>query len=304
MAIPDFQSIMLPLLRLASDGELHKLSDATEQLADQFGLSEVERRERLKSGTLTFNNRVGWAKTYLKNSGLLSLPKRAHLQITARGQELLEDPPDRIDIPFLKEHYPEIKEFREGKESDEEPKKEVREAGDVESTPQELIERGYSEMQESLSSELLDKVKSASPIFFEQLVVDLLLKMGYGGSRKDAGESVGRSGDGGIDGIIKEDKLGLDVIYVQAKRWEGNVGRPVVQAFAGSLEGVRAHRGILITTSDFSKEARQYVKAIEKRIILIDGETLTQYMSDYNLGISTTATYEVKRIDNDYFEEA
>ena len=170
-------------------------------------------------------------------------------------------------------------------------------------TPREVMESGYQEMRRDLSQELLNRIKSSPPRFFEQLVVDLLVAMGYGGSRIDAGEAVGQSGDGGVDGIIKEDKLGLDAIYLQAKRWENTVGRPVVQAFAGSLDGYRARKGVLITTSQFSPDAKDYVSRIEKKIVLIDGEELAKLMIDYNIGVATDAAYEIKRLDTDYFEE-
>lgn len=303
MAIPDFQSIMLPLLQLASDGQVHDINEAVEALACQFQLSDEERSQLLPSGRqATFNNRVAWAKSHLKAAGLLQFPGRGAFQITERGQDLLKTSPKRINLRLLQQ-YPEFVEFRKGSKSTGGTKGEGEQ--DVSArTPEELLEEGYSDLLESLSAELLDKVKSATPRFFEKLVVDLLIKMGYGGSRKDAGRAIGKSGDGGIDGIIKEDKLGLDVIYIQAKRWEGTVGRPVVQGFAGSLEGVRAKRGILITTSTFSVDAREYVKNIEKKIVLVDGEMLTKLMIDHGLAVSTIATYEVKKIDNDYFEEA
>ncbi len=300
MAIPDYESIMLPLLRLAGDKQRHKMSEVIERLAQGFSLSENERKELYPSGQQRrFDGRVGWARTYLKMSGLLDSPERGVLQITERGIQVLEASPKKLNNQYL-ERFPEFREFKGRKKK---PGAVSIEPDVLKRTPEEILEDNYSEMYEGLIVDLLDKIKSGTPQFFESLVVHLLVKMGYGGSRKDAGEAIGRVGDGGIDGIIKEDKLGLDVIYIQAKRWENTVGRPVVQAFAGSLEGVRAKRGILITTSQFSAEARDYVKKIEKKIVLIDGAMLAKLMIDHNLGVSVVASYDIKKVDTDYFEE-
>jgi len=299
MTIPDYQSLMLPLLRFIGDGQEHSIRDAIEFLAQQFELSEDERQELLPSGSVKFNNRVAWSRTYLKKAGLLDSPIRGKLIITQRGTEVLESNPTNIDNTYLMQ-FPEFQEFKgmsrqeiHLNDEDEEP----------DQTPEEILEASYQTLKNELAYELLDRIMKCSPKFFERLVVDLLVSMGYGGSRKDAGQAVGQSGDGGIDGIIKEDKLGLDAVYVQAKRWEGTVGRPTVQAFAGSLEGQRAKKGVMITTSQFSQEAKDYVKVIEKRIVLIDGEQLAQLMIDHNVGVNEVVTYTVKKVDFDYFED-
>ncbi|MEW5993545.1 MAG: restriction endonuclease [Candidatus Zixiibacteriota bacterium] len=300
MAVPDYESVMLPLLQLAGDKQTHRISEVIERLAKEFNLSTDDRKDLLPSGLQNkFDNRVSWARTYMKKAGLLCQPERGTIQITERGLQVLESRPKQINRQYLNK-FPEFLEFqRPGKK----PITVSDEPVGTEKTPEELLEESYSELYEGIASELLEKVKSGSPQFFETLVIDLLVKMGYGGSRKDAGEAIGRSKDGGIDGIIKEDKLGMDVIYIQAKRWENTVGRPVVQAFAGSLEGMRAKKGVLITTSQFSADAIEYVERIEKKIVLIDGDMLAKLMIDHNVGVSTVSTYEIKKIDFDYFEE-
>ena len=304
MAVPDYQTLMLPLLRLAADGHEHRFRDAVETLADDFGLSPEDRTELLPSGQQPlFNNRVGWANTYLKQAGLLESPRRGLFRITQRGRGLLKEQPERIDVSLL-ERYPEFVEFR-GKRR---PRKS--QAGDTtrvqpptSDTPEDALSNAYNSLRVELESELLEEIGQSSPAFFEQLVVDVLVKMGYGGSRQDAGRAIGRSGDGGIDGIINEDRLGLDVIYIQAKRWESTVGRPEIQKFAGALQGHRARKGVFITTSGFSREALEYAGMIEARIILIDGDRLAKLMVDHGVGVSTVGTYEVKRVDSDYFSE-
>ena len=302
MAVPDFQSFMLPLLKFASDGKEHSQSEASEALSHHFSITESERREMLPSGRQTrFNNRIAWANVYLRKSGFLESTRRGRFKITERGQEILRLNPARIDVKFLmKNGDAEFREFHRPSRQDEN-----HEEPSIETvrTPREIMDAGYLEMRRDLSQEILKRIKSSSPRFFEHLVVELLVAMGYGGSRKDAGEAVGQSGDGGVDGIIKEDRLGLDVIYLQAKRWEGTIGRPIVQAFAGSLEGHRARKGVLITTSQFSSDALDYVTRIEKKIVLIDGDELAKLMIDYGIGVAADAIYEIKRLDTDYFEE-
>ncbi len=266
----------------------------------------------LPSGTAPlFDNRVGWARTYLKQAALIESRKRGYFHITSRGKELLAKNPSRVDNSTL-EQYPEYLSFklRRGEEKPEtsapisEPatpaQRGTTEPSD--STPEELFSQAYQRLRSNLESELLDQVKASSPAFFERLVIDLLVAMGYGGSRQDAGRAIGKSGDGGIDGIIKEDKLGLDAIYVQAKRWEGTVGRPEIQKFAGALQGQRANKGVFITTSSFSKEAEEYASIISSKIILITGEQLATLMVDHNVGVSPISKFELKRIDSDYFE--
>lgn len=235
MPIPDFQTIMLPLLEMFKDGETKTTTQMYAELADSFGLTELERTERLPSGHQTrFHNRVGWARTHLKKAGLLERIGSGLYKIAPRGKEVLASAPSKIDVHFL-DQFEEHLEFRKTKK----PKIEALEIEPehADQTPKEILERAYQTLRGALGDEILEKVRQAPPIFFEQLVVELLLKMGYGGSRQDAGSAIGRAGDGGIDGIIKEDKLGLDVIYIQAKRWAGTVGRPEIQAFVGSLAG-------------------------------------------------------------------
>ena len=299
--IPDYQSIMLPLLKYAGDKNEHHIRDAIEQLANEFDLTEEESKELVPSGQqLTFDNRVSWAKTYLKKAGLVESPRRGYFRITERGVNVLEDRPDKINMKYL-ERYPEFTEFRNSSKSVSEESDDVQEY--EESTPEELMGIGHRKLQNDLAYELLDNIKRCSPSFFERLVIDLLVKIGYGGSREDAGKAIGKSGDEGIDGIIKEDKLGLDIIYVQAKKWENSVSRPEIQKFAGALQGQRAKKGIFITTSTFSKNAIEYTSVIDSKIVLIDGEQLAKLMIENGVGVSKIASYEIKKIDLDYFME-
>lgn len=305
MAIPDYQTVMLPLLTFVSDGKEHHIKNAIEALADQFSLSEHERAELLPSGKQpTFNNRVSWAGTYMKEARLIEKPRRGYLKITDRGLSLLKEKPEMINSKFLG-HYKEFVAFREKSSKPSKPKSL---GGDGEEgngqTPVEAIESAYQTVRSSLSAEILQQIKGCSPGFFENLVVEVLVKMGYGGTRKDAGEVIGKSGDEGIDGVINEDRLGLDVIYIQAKRWESTVSRPEIQKFVGALQGKKARKGIFITTSDFSKHARDYASAIESSVVLIDGDELAGLMIDYNVGTTVESSYEIKRVDSDYFDEA
>lgn len=301
MAIPDYQTLMLPVLKLASDRQEHKLREAVEQLADEYALSDDERNELLPSGNQgVFNNRVHWARTYLKQAGLLEAPKRGCFQITERGLSLLAENPDVVNVALL-ERYPEFQEFRSRRKEKANTKDEG--SGTSSETPEDALASAYSAIQRKVEEEILEQIMQSSPSFFERLVVDLLVQMGYGGNRQDAGRALGKSGDGGIDGIIKEDRLGLDVIYIQAKRWEGTVGRPEIQKFAGALQGQRARKGVFITTSGFSKEAEEYASMIESKIILIDGARLASLMIEHDVGVSTSGVYEVKKIDSDYFDE-
>jgi len=304
MSIPDFQAIMLPLLELAGDDEIHSLNVAVSELADKLDLSEEERTELLPSGQQpTFYNRVGWARTYLKKAGLLTDPRRGHFRITERGREALESHPPRIDRLYLQQ-FEEFVDFASGTQDTadgEDQSEDLREL-----TPEEILENAYQEIREDLAEELLDYVVRSGSGFFEKLVVELLVQMGYGGSRRDAARAVGRSGDRGIDGIIDEDRLGLDVIYVQAKKWSDHnpVGRPEIQKFVGALQGRRARKGIFITTSRFTENARDYANRIDTRVVLIDGERLTDLMIDHGVGVSPLTTYEIKRVDSDYFGES
>jgi restriction system protein len=302
--IPDYQSVLLPLLRLTADRKEHKYRDLIETLAIEFNVTPEERKELLASGAQAiFDNRVGWAKTYLKKAGLLDSPKRATFVITDIGIETLNKNLPRIDAKYLRQ-FPAFLEFQKASRSDT-TDDEIISQQQNDQTPEESLDTAYQRIRKSLASELINKVVDLSPAFFERLVVELLVKMGYGGSIKDAGKAIGKSGDEGIDGTIKEDKLGLDIIYIQAKRWKpGNVvGRPELQKFVGALAGQGAKKGIFITTSNFTKEAIEYTPRNETKIVLIDGEQLAQLMIDYNIGCATQQTYELKKIYSDYFDE-
>jgi len=300
MAIPDYETIMLPLMKLGSDKKEHSLREAIDKLATEFNLSTEERRRLLPSGKQEiFNNRVGWARTYLKKAGLLNITRRGYCRVTERGVEVLGENPRGIDNKLLFR----FKEFREFKSVKREKPVIVKGLGKEEGTPIEELESSYQNIIDNLADEIIQQVKTTSPSMFERIVVELIVEMGYGGNLKDAGDAIGGIGDEGIDGIIKEDKLGLDTIYIQAKRWRNTVGRPEVQKFAGALQGKRAKRGIFITTSDYTREAREYADNIEIKIILIDGNQLAQLMIDNNVGCNTVSTYKVKRIDSDYFIE-
>jgi len=302
MAIPDYQTVMLPLLEFLGDKKEHSLQETVDSLADKFCLSDDEKRELLPSGQqTTFVNRVGWARTYLKKASLLEPTRRGFFRITQDGLNVCSKKPGKIDIDFLMQ-IPSFAEFR-ALRHDKQGEPVISENQATSQTPIESFETAYQRINDNLSMEIIQIVKSSSPSFFERLVVDLLVKMGYGGTRKDAGQAIGKSGDEGIDGIIKEDRLGLDIIYIQAKKWEGNVSRPEIQKFAGALQGHRAKKGIFITTSNYTKEAIDYVSKIDTKIILIDGPTLVNLMIDHNVGVSSTAIYEMKKIDTDYFNE-
>lgn len=304
--LPTYQDFMLPLLQLLSDGKEHRYRDMIESMALQFHISDEDRREMLASGNqAVFDNRVGWAKTYLKKAGLLDSPRRATFVITDLGRETLAGNPERIDAKYLR-RFPAFLEFQNAGRNTADS--EVDDASDPESstqTPEETLDLAYQLLRRALASELLGKVMELSPAFFERLVVELLVRMGYGGSIKDAGQALGRSGDEGIDGTIKEDRLGLDIIYIQAKRWKpGNtVGRPELQKFVGALAGQGAKKGIFITTSSFTRDALEYTPRNETKIVLIDGEQLAQLMIDFNIGCTTQQTYELKKLDSDYFGE-
>ena len=302
MPIPGYQTLMLPLLELAGDGQEHTLREAYDILADKYELTDNERKELLPSGQQeVFHNRVGWARTYLKKAGLLQSTRRSCFKITERGKTTLAQNLPSIDNAYLNQ-FEEFQQFQKRK-----PKKDDQTPSPIviynETTPEEDLESAYQSLRDNLATELLQTLKTSSPSLFEKIVVELLVKMGYGGSRQDAGRAIGKSGDEGIDGIIKEDRLGLDIIYIQAKRWENTVGRPEIQKFAGALQGQRARKGIFITTATFSREAYNYASKIESKIVLIDGEHLTQLMMDHNLGVSPMASYEIKRLDSDYFVE-
>ncbi len=300
MPIPDFQSIMLPLLRIAGDGKEHRSREAIASLADDFHLSEAERKVLLPSGLdELFDNRVGWAKTFLTKAMLLESTRRGYFSITKRGMDVLKKKQTRIDMKYLRQ-FPEYKEFRAIKR---EKNRGSAEVDKDDQTPEEALEAAHQDLRAALVNDLLHQLGASAPSLFEKIVVELLVSMGYGGSRRDAGQAIGKSGDEGIDGIIKEDRLGLDIIYLQAKRWQNTVGRPEIQKFAGALQGQRARKGIFITTSDFSAEARDYAANIDTKIILMDGEQLANLMIDNDVGVTRVASLEIKKVDLDYFAE-
>ncbi|QMT18074.1 restriction endonuclease [Planococcus maritimus] len=301
MAISGFQEFMYPFLKMMEDDKEHSLREAYSHLADEFGLTDKEREELLPRGKQrVLHNRIGWARTYLNKAGLLNTVRRGNYVITERGKQLLLDPSiEKIDNAFLMQ-FEEFQAFKNKGAVETNP---VMSPVIEDITPLEEIEKNYRILKEEAKEDLLDKVKNGSPLFFERLVVELLVAMGYGGSITDAGQAIGRSGDEGIDGIIKEDVLGLDMIYLQAKRWENTVTRPEIQKFAGSLEGQRARKGVFITTSKFSEGAKGFVQMIDKKIILIDGDDLTEYMFTYNIGVGHEETFVIKKVDEDYFWE-
>jgi restriction system protein len=302
MSIPDFQTIMLPLLKVSYDKQEHTIGQTIDELSNQFKLTDEEKSELLPSGMqYRFDNRVHWAVTYLSKAGLLERTSRGKFTITAAGVKAIDDNPIKIDKEYLSK-YESYNEFKKRKNVS----LEDQESDDVEEvtqTPDEAIDSAYQRLRTNLAQELLDKARKVEPRFFEGLVVDLLLAMGYGGSRADAGQIVGKTGDGGIDGVINQDKLGLDVVYIQAKRWDGhNVGGKELRAFVGALSGRKANKGVFITTASFTPDAKSYIKDVQQKIVLIDGEQLAQLMIDHEIGVTTSRKYEVKKIDNDYFE--
>ena len=297
--IPDYQTCMLPLLKYAEDKNEHKFSDAVEYLSDEFALTKEERKELLPSKSQdVITNRIGWARTYLKKAGLLEDTRRGYFKITERGLSVLSENLEKLSTKYLQK-FDEFIAFRE-KHIEKDTSSEIELT--TEATPEEMLETGFAKLSENLIDDLLAKIGESSPSFFEHLVVDLLVHMGYGGSFSEAAQVVGKSGDEGIDGIIKEDKLGLDTIYIQAKRWKGVVGRPEIQKFADELLGQKASKGVIITTSSFTKEAEEYVSSVDRKVVLIDGTKLATLMIEHNVGISTVRTFEIKRIDSDYFE--
>lgn len=302
MPIPDFQSVMRPILATVASGTPLALSELRKRVAEGFKLSEEERSERLPSGKQTvINNRVGWARTYLNKAGLLSIPTKGMVQITERGQEALKNGPARITIRWLKQ-YPEFAEFHSASPADS-PALTLQSEPVEQATPDEQLAAAHQALTQSLADDLLAQVRAASPTFFEQLVVDLMIAMGYGGSRKEAGQATQQTNDDGIDGIIKEDKLGLDVIYLQAKRWSYTVHRPEIDKFIGALTRQRARKGVFITTSDFSNGAREAAMSLDIKVVLIDGLELARLMVENNLGCNVKQVYEVKQLDSDYFVE-
>jgi len=303
VAIPDFQACTLPLVELAAERspEPVPMREAIPILAERFQLSDEDRREMLPSGTQRrFDNRVNWAGSHLRKAGLLESAGRGLFQITDRGREVLASHPPKIDLRFLNQ-FPEFVEFRRQRSGPEEAAVEDEEPT---RTPEETLESAYKEIRAALATDVIERLKKASPSFFERAVVQLIVRMGYGGTFADAARAVGGTGDGGIDGVIKQDKLGLDAIYLQAKRWaDATVGRREIQQFAGALQGQKANKGVFITTSTFTREAIEFVKQLGSKIVLIDGFELAELMIDYGLGVTETASYQLKRIDSDFFAE-
>jgi restriction system protein len=301
MAVPDFQSFFKPLLDIAADGKEHSMKEAREIIAKRMNIVEADLRELLPSGTQTkYDNRIAWAKSYFVQANVFESPRRGWFHITERGKELHKKGHDRIDVKILNQ-FPEFVEFHTSKTGQVADNTHT-DTSPIE-TPEEILQKAYLNIRADLASEIMERIKGNSPQFFERLVVDAMVALGYGGSRADAGKSIGQSGEEGIDGIIKEDRLGLDVIYLQAKRWEGTVGRPEIQKFVGALHGKRAKKGVFITTGRFSDDAVKYVESIDPKVILIDGRNLAELMIDYGLGTTSTAKYEIRRVDSDYFAE-
>lgn len=299
MPLPDFQAVMLPVLRLLADGVDHTSQEMLELVAREFSLTEDELAQRLPSGQqTTISNRVAWARSHMKAANLLESPQRGVYRITARGRQALAENPSPIGMAFLM-RYPEYVAFRQPKSS-ERQKEPVSEPND-ERTPDDLMNAGNRQLRAALVLELREQVAAMAPAAFEKLVVDLLMAMGYGGPQEDAGLVVGRGGDEGIDGVIKQDRLGLETIYIQAKRWQNVVGRPEIQRFAGALQGQRARKGVFITTSAFTREAEQYATAIQTTIVLVNGDQLAELMIDHDIGVASVKEYKIKRVDSDYF---
>lgn len=311
MSVPDFQSMMLPFLQLLSDGKERLHKEIVTDLADKLNLTEDQRTAcHEKSGSNILSNNIAWVENYLFRANLVARPRRACFVITEAGKSLLKENPPTINIRLLKDKYPSVVEWlkvrvkhKDDNDNDDHSEQDV----DVDSVtakpPELLLEEVYAAIRNDLAQELLDQIKMGAWSFFERVVIDLLTKMGYGGSRSDAARHLGKSGDGGLDGVINEDKLGLDVLYIQAKRYNDAVTISQVRDFAGALLAQKARKGVFVTTSTFPKSAIEFVSQIEPRIILIDGQRLAQLMIEYNVGVAVKDIYEVKRIDSDYFDE-
>ena len=302
MAVPDFQSVMLPFLEILQDGKERTMRELTELLALRFKLSDEDRQKHLPSGPQPlFYNRVAWAKTHLKNAGLIDNPVRGKVSISEAGRKVLLQKLDTINCKFLKQFSSYLKFIGQTPDMDDDTE-------DVEmlestQTPMELLEASYNTLRKATAEDLIAKLKACSPNFFEQVVVRLLRAMGYGGVTGEA-TVTGKSGDGGIDGVIKEDKLGLDVVCIQAKRWDGSVGRPVIQGFVGSMDYAQATKGVILTTSQFTKDALDFVgRIVGKRVVLIGGPKLAELMIEHNVGVNLTRLYELKEVSNDFFDE-
>ncbi len=303
MSVPDYQTLMLPVLRATSDGEV-AISDVISRLEDQFNLSPEERSEKIKSGQRVIANRAYWAKVYLSKAGLVENTRRGHYMITARGREALATNPDRIDNNYLSQ-FDEFREFRSRPRTPSRPDEPKPGQGHEEETPDEILRQTHARIEKALGKEVLDRVLAESFDFFEKLIVDLLVKMGYGGSHENAGRRVGQSGDEGIDGVIDEDALGLDQIYLQAKKYklDRSIDAPTIREFIGSLEGKNATKGVFVTTSSFTGPARDFAEKVAHRVVLIDGDLLTKLMVRHNVGVRVEDVLEIKKIDEDFFSE-
>ena len=302
--IPDFQTAMLPILQKLTDNAIYDSSGIRLFIVEKFSITEEEQSQKTPNGKqILFFNRVAWSISYLRTAGLINSPERGRYQITELGKKLLKNPPEKITVKFLREINPQSFEYLY-KSGDAIEKMSSNES--VEKTPDEMMEEGFERINSELSRMLLKSLEEISPYRFEIIVIDLLIKMGYGGSDFENGEVTQKSADEGIDGIIKEDKLGLDKIYIQAKRWKqdsSKIGRPEIQKFVGALDGQRAKKGIFITTAFFSKEAIEYADKTNVAIVLIDGKKLTKLMIDYEVGVTIKDTYKIGKIDTDYFIE-
>jgi restriction system protein len=305
MAVPDFQTLMLPVLSAAEDGEAN-IVDVRTKLAEKFRLTPEELNQLLPGGRqTTFANRIGWARTYLGKAGLLEATRRGYFRITDRGREVLKQNPARIDIAFLS-RFPEFTDFRSkergGTTSEGDSDRSLLERSGQ--TPDEILRVTHQEIEKALRTDLLERVYASAPAFFEKVIVSLLLAMGYGGSREDAGRAIGKSGDGGLDGVIDQDPLGLDRVYVQAKRYkfDSAVSEPEIRGFAGSLESVKATKGVFVTSSYFTAPAKAFAEKISRRIILIDGDQLARLMIRYGIGTRVEETFHLKKIDEDFFD--
>lgn len=306
MSIPKYNELYRPLLEYIRDGQARTTAELEEALARQFSLTDANRQERLSSGSLTFCNRIAWARTYLKKAGLVTSPKRGTVQITPEGKNAVDKPGLRIDNDFLAT-FPSFAEFQKGGQTATTAENRPSSLAEDEDSPQDSLDRAYTRIRQTLAEDVLTEIMRQTPAFFEQLVVRLLEVMGYGGSLENAGIVTRASGDEGIDGIVKQDKLGFDQIFIQAKRWDPTacVGRPDIQKFVGALAGQGATRGLFVTTAKFSEEAYTYArKQHTTKIVLVDGQKLAELMIDHNLGVTPIARYEVKRIDSDFFTES
>lgn len=300
--VPQYHTLMLPLLKVMGGGSEMTTSQMRDAVAEHLGLSAEALSQRLPSGTQSaFDNRMGWARTYLMKAGLLDRPRRATYVISQSGKDLLSNPPAAIDAGFLRSY----EQFNNFISTTKNGKQELIEPSDIDDdlTPEEQIEKGVRRIEHELQDEVLDRVKQLPPEGFEQLVLRLLVGMGYGGSMEDV-QGVARGADGGVDGVVNQDHLGLDRIYIQAKRWEGSVGRPVIQGFVGALAGVGASKGVIMTTSSFAQPAQEYVKTLtDRRIILVDGKRMSDLMLKHGIGVSIKQTFVTQRMDEDFFLE-